>query len=111
MAALGALNPTNWIVQRRPLKNSLESRVQLHHTTPNPKAKILFIGRSKKRDRIKIANDDLILQNREARRSAPSETNSPLKTQWAALCAAREFVGKKEKSFITERDTGIEPAP
>jgi len=75
---------------------------QFHYITPKPKAKILFIGRSKKRDRIKIANDDLILQNREARRSAPSETNSPLKTQWAAVSAARDFVGKKEKSFIVE---------
>ena len=102
MAALGAHNPTNRIVQRRPLKNSLESRVQLHHTTPNPKAKILFVGQSKKRDRIKIATKNLILQNREARHSAPSEINSPLKTQWAAISAAREFVGKKEKSFITE---------
>ena len=69
MAALGAHNPTNRIVQRRPLKNSLESRVQLHHTTPNPKAKILFVGQSKKRDRIKIATKNLILQNREARRA------------------------------------------
>jgi len=102
MAALGAHNPTNRIVQRRPLKNSLESRVQLHHTTPNPKAKILFVGQSKKRDRIKIATKNLILQNREARHSAPSEINSPLKTQWAAISATREFVGKKEKSFITE---------
>ncbi|MCX6720296.1 MAG: recombinase family protein [Candidatus Staskawiczbacteria bacterium] len=56
-----------------------------------------------------IFGSNLILQNREARRSAPSETNSPLKTQWAALCAAREFVGKKEKSFIVERVMGIEP--
>ena len=45
---------------------------------------------------------NLILQNREARQSAPSEINSPLKTQWAAISAAREFVGKKEKSFIVE---------
>ena len=58
-----------------------------------------------------IFGSNLILQNREARHSAPSEINSPLKTQWAAISAAREFVGKKEKSFITERDTGIEPAP
>ena len=56
-----------------------------------------------------IFGSNLILQNREARRSAPSETNSPLKTQWAAVLAAREFVGKREKSFITERVRGIEP--
>ena len=56
-----------------------------------------------------IFGSNLILQNREARRSAPSEINSPLKTQWAALCAAREFVGKKEKSWIMERVRGVEP--
>ena len=57
-----------------------------------------------------IFGSNLILQNREARQSAPSEINSPLKTQWAALCAAREMASKKPKSFIVERDTGIEPA-
>ena len=102
MAALGAHNPTNRIVQRRPLKNSLESRVQLHHTTPNPKAKILFVGQSKKRDRIKIATKNLILQNREARQSAPSGTEIPFKNHWAALCIAREMASKKSKSFIVE---------
>ena len=56
-----------------------------------------------------IFGSNLILQNREARHSAPSETNSPLKTQWAAVSAARDFVGKKEKSFIVERVGGIEP--
>jgi len=68
----------------------------------NQNAKILFIGQSKKRDRIKFANDDLILQNREARQSAPSGNDFPLKTQWAALCAAKKFVGKKSNSFILE---------
>ncbi|TSC94099.1 MAG: Resolvase protein [Parcubacteria group bacterium Licking1014_1] len=47
-----------------------------------------------------IFGSNLILQNREARRSAPSETNSPLKTHWAALCAARENFKKREKSLI-----------
>ena len=56
-----------------------------------------------------IFGSNLILLNREARHSAPSEINSPLKTQWAALCAARDFVGKKSKSWITERVTGIGP--
>ena len=56
-----------------------------------------------------IFGSNLILLNREARRSAPSGTNSPLKTQWAAVLAARDFVGKKPKCFILERVTGIEP--
>ena len=56
-----------------------------------------------------IFGSNLILQNREARQSAPSETNSPLKTQWAALCAAHEKVGKVPESQIVERDTGVEP--
>jgi len=59
-------------------------------------------GKAKTRQNLKSQPLNLILQNREARQSAPSGTNSPLKTQWAALCAAREFVGKKEKSFIVE---------
>jgi hypothetical protein len=42
------------------------------------------------------------LQNREARHSAPSGTISPLKTHWAALCAARENFQKNEKSLIVE---------
>ncbi len=49
-----------------------------------------------------IFGSNLILQNRESRLGGTSETNSPLKTQWAAVSAAREFVGKKEKSFIVE---------
>ena len=56
-----------------------------------------------------IFGSNLILQNRESRLGGTSGTNSPLKTQWAALCAARDFVGKKEKSFIVERVMGIEP--
>jgi len=34
MAAFGVLNPTNWIVQRRPLKNSLVCWARFHYTTP-----------------------------------------------------------------------------
>jgi hypothetical protein len=49
-----------------------------------------------------VRKANLILANREARPGGTSEINSPLKTQWAALYAAREFVGKKEKSFIVE---------
>jgi hypothetical protein len=71
--------------------------VQLHYITAKRNAKILFIGQSK------IANDDLILQNREARQSAPSGTNSPAKTHWAALCAARENLGKFPVSQIIVR--------
>ena len=52
---------------------------------------------------MKIANDDLILLNREARHSAPSETNSPSKTHWAALCAARENLEKFPESQIIVR--------
>ena len=43
---------------------------------------------------------NLVLANREARQSAPSGTNSPSQKHWAAISAARDFVGKKEKSFI-----------
>ncbi|MEK7580268.1 MAG: hypothetical protein AAB465_01480 [Patescibacteria group bacterium] len=56
-----------------------------------------------------VFGSNLILQNRESRLGGTSEINSPLKTQWAALCAAREFVGKKEKSFIMERARGVGP--
>jgi hypothetical protein len=49
-----------------------------------------------------IFGSNLILQNREARHSAPSGTNSPVKTHWAALCAARENFKKNEKSLILE---------
>ena len=52
---------------------------------------------------------NLVLANREARYGAPSGKDFPLKTHWAALCAAREFVGKKEKSFIVGWLTGFEP--
>ena len=49
-----------------------------------------------------IFGSNLILLNREARHSAPSETNFPLKTHWAALCAAAENFKKREKSLILE---------
>jgi len=49
-----------------------------------------------------IFGSNLILLNREARQSAPSEENFPFKMHWAALCAAREMVSKKPKSFIVE---------
>jgi hypothetical protein len=40
------------------------------------------------------------LANREARQSAPSGTDFPSQKHWAAISAAHDFVGKKEKSFI-----------
>ena len=43
---------------------------------------------------------NLVLANREARRSAPSGTDFPSQKHWAAISAAHDFVGKKEKSFI-----------
>jgi hypothetical protein len=46
---------------------------------------------------------NLVLANREARQSAPSGTNSPAKTQWAALCAATENFGKIQESCIVAR--------
>ena len=52
---------------------------------------------------------NLVLANREARRSAPSGTNSPSQKHWAAISAAHDFVGKKEKSFIVARAGGFEP--
>jgi len=64
--------------------------------------KFFLSGKAKNETELKIVNDDLILQNHGSRLGETSGTNSPLKTQWAALCAARDFVEKKEKSFITE---------
>jgi len=49
-----------------------------------------------------IFGSNLILINRSARQSAPSGNDFPLKTHWAALCAAREMAFKKPKSFIVE---------
>ncbi|OGZ94505.1 MAG: hypothetical protein A2528_03345 [Candidatus Staskawiczbacteria bacterium RIFOXYD2_FULL_37_9] len=43
---------------------------------------------------------NLVLANREVRRSAPSGTDFPSQKHWAAISAAHDFVGKKEKSFI-----------
>jgi len=43
---------------------------------------------------------NLVLANREARHSAPSGTNSPARTHWAALCAARENLRKFPESQI-----------
>ena len=127
MATLGAHNPTNRIVQRWPLKNSLGSCVRFHYIIPKEKAKILFIGQSKNETELKsqtttpfsrIAQEmqtavciskrrrkyrfTSILLNREARRSAPSGNDFPLKTHWAALCAAAENFKKSEKSLIVE---------
>jgi len=42
-----------------------------------------------------IFGSNLILQDREARQSAPSGTEFPFKKHWAALCAAREMASKK----------------
>ena len=56
-----------------------------------------------------IFGSNLILQNCEARQSAPSGMNSPLKTHWAALCAARENLGKFPESQIIVPLRGIEP--
>jgi len=50
-----------------------------------------------------IFGSNLILLNREAASRPPSETNSPLKTHWAALCAARENLGKFPESQIVVR--------
>jgi len=49
-----------------------------------------------------IFGSNLILQNREARVSAPSGTDFPFKKQWAAATAAQEMASKKPKSFIVE---------
>jgi hypothetical protein len=42
------------------------------------------------------------LQNREARFGGPSGTVPPLQKQWAALRAAVQLVGRKQKSWIVE---------
>ena len=52
---------------------------------------------------------NLVLANREARQSAPSGTDFPLQEHWAAISAAHDFVGKKEKSFIVAGPRGFEP--
>ena len=57
-----------------------------------------------------IFDSNLILQNREARISAPRGIGLPFKKHWAALCAASKMAPQKPKSFIVERETGIEPA-
>jgi hypothetical protein len=46
---------------------------------------------------------NLVLANREARQSAPSGTNFPAKTQWAALCATTKNLGKIQESCIVAR--------
>jgi len=43
---------------------------------------------------------NLVLANREARVSTPSGNDFPLKTHWAALCAASENLGKFPESQI-----------
>ncbi|MSU54524.1 MAG: recombinase family protein [Candidatus Staskawiczbacteria bacterium] len=53
-----------------------------------------------------IVGSNLILQNREARFGGPSETVPPLQKQWAALRAAVQTFGRKQKSWIVERDSG-----
>ena len=56
-----------------------------------------------------IFGSNLILLNREAASRPPSETNSPSKTHWVALCAATKNFKKSEKSLIVERVGGVEP--
>ena len=68
----------------------------------NKKQKFFLSGKAKNSTELKSQRRNLILQNRESRLGGTSEINSPLKTQWAAISAARDFVGKKEKSFIVE---------
>ena len=46
---------------------------------------------------------NLVLANREARRSAPSGTNFPSQKHWAAISAAHEKIGKFPESFIVAR--------
>jgi len=43
---------------------------------------------------------NLVLANREARHSAPSGNDFPLKKHWAAQSAAREKIGKFPESQI-----------
>jgi len=52
---------------------------------------------------------NLVLADREARRSAPSGNDFPLKTHWAALCAARENLGKFPESQVIVPEVGVEP--
>ncbi len=52
---------------------------------------------------------NLVLANREARHSAPSGTDFPLKKHWAALCAATENFGKIQKSCVIAQRTGFGP--
>jgi len=58
---------------------------------PKQKAKIIFIGKANTKPRFGKP------------RGAPSETNFPLKTHWAALCAAAENFGKIQESQIVAR--------
>lgn len=56
-----------------------------------------------------IFGSNLVLANREARLTAPSEEDLSGQNAWAALCAANEKVGQFSESQILVRDTGIEP--
>ena len=56
-----------------------------------------------------IFGSNLFLASREARFSAPSGNDFPLKTHWAALGAAHEKVGKIPESQMVERVRGVGP--
>ena len=60
-----------------------------------------------RKTKTKTAN--LILRNREAFEKTPSGTKSSSQTAWGAVADVRRFVGKKSKSWIVERVSGIEP--
>jgi hypothetical protein len=95
MAALGATNPTNWIVSKdghQKIRWFVCSNFIISH--PNQMQKFFLWAKQ-------ILN--LVLANREARHSAPSGTNSPVKTHWATLCAARENLEKISESQILVR--------
>jgi len=83
------------IVPRRPLEKAfLFGLSQIHYS------KNSFYGQKQIQKSQEITN--LFLASREARVSAPSGNDFPLKTHWAALGAAREKVGKITESQIME---------
>jgi len=49
-----------------------------------------------------VFGSNLVLAGREARVSAPISPDFPPQNQWAALCAAHQFVGQKSESLILE---------
>ena len=56
-----------------------------------------------------LFGSNLILQNREARVSAPSGEDSSPQNQWAALRAAHEMASKKPSCFVVVGDPRFEP--